>query len=142
MAFQEKRAWIMGLVAVAGYAVYLALVLGRADGLPLARVPYVAPLLWTVGGAIAASILLNVAVAAASPGEADAKDQRDKEIGRVGELAGQSFLVIGAVAALILSMAGADRFWISNAIYLGFVLSAVLASVVKLAAYRWGFQSW
>lgn len=143
MAFQEKRAWIMGVVAVAGYAVYLALVLGRAgDGVPLAQVPYVAPLLWTVGGAIAASILLSIAVAAASPGEADAKDQRDKEIGRVGELAGQSFLVLGAVGALILSMAGADRFWISNAIYLGFVLSAVLGSVVKLAAYRWGFQSW
>ncbi|WP_449480417.1 hypothetical protein [Streptomyces avidinii] len=143
VAFQEKRAWIMGVVAVAGYAVYLALVLGRAgDGVPLVRVPYVAPLLWTVGGAIAASVLLGVAAVAASPGEAGAKDQRDKEIARVGELAGQSFLVIGAVAALILSMAGADRFWISNAIYLGFVLSAVLGSVVKLAAYRWGFQSW
>lgn len=144
MAFEEKRAWIMGVVAIAGYAVYLALVLGRAgDGVALTEVPYAAPLLWTVGGAIAASILLHVAVAAAAaPGEADVKDQRDKEIGRLGEHAGQSFLVIGAVAALILSMAGADRFWISNAIYLGFVLSAVLGSVVKLAAYRWGFQSW
>ncbi|MBT2447664.1 hypothetical protein J7F03_11365 [Streptomyces sp. ISL-43] len=143
MAFEEKRAWIMGVVAVAGYAVYLALVLGRAgDGVPLVEVPYIAPLLWAVGGAIVAAILLNIAVAAASPGEADVKDQRDKEIGRLGEHAGQSFLVVGAVAALILSMAGADRFWISNAIYLGFVLSAVLGSVVKLAAYRWGFQSW
>lgn len=143
VAFEEKRAWIMGVVAVVGYAVYLALVLGRpGDGVPLADVPYDTPLLWTVGGAIVAAMLLNIAVAAAAPGEADAKDQRDKEIGRLGEHAGQSFLVIGAVAALILSMAGADRFWISNALYLGFVLSAVLGSVVKLAAYRWGFQSW
>ncbi|MBT2482065.1 hypothetical protein J7E94_28540 [Streptomyces sp. ISL-94] len=143
MAFEEKRVWIMGVVAVASYAVYLALVLGRADeGLPLTEVPYVAPLLWTVGGSIAASILLHISMAIASPGEADVKDQRDKEIGRLGEYAGQSFLVIGAVTALILSMASADRFWISNAIYLGFVLSAVLGSVVKLAAYRWGFQTW
>ncbi|MFD5145522.1 hypothetical protein [Streptomyces sp. NPDC058401] len=143
MAFEEKRAWIMGVVAVVGYAVYLALVLGRSgDGVPLTEVPYVTALLWTVGGAIAAAILLNIAVAVAKPGEADVKDQRDKEIGRLGEHAGQSFLVIGAVAALILSMAGADRFWISNALYLGFVLSAVLGSAVKLAAYRWGFQPW
>ncbi|MCJ0869806.1 hypothetical protein [Streptomyces sp. AP-93] len=148
VAFEEKRAWITGVVAIAGYAVYLALVLGRwgtgpsGDGVPLTEVPYVTPLLWTVGGAIAAAILLNIAVAVARPGEADVKDQRDKEIGRLGEHAGQSFLVIGAVTALILSMAGADRFWISNALYLGFVLSAVLGSVVKLAAYRWGFQSW
>lgn len=143
VASEEKRAWIMGVVAIVGYAVYLALVLGRAgEGVPLTEVPYVAPLLWTVGGAIAASILLNIAVAALSPREAAAKDERDKEIGRLGEYSGQSFLAIGALAALILSMAGADRFWISNAIYLGFVLSAVLGSAVKLAAYRQGFQSW
>lgn len=143
VAFEEKRAWIMGVVAIVGYAVYLALVLGGSgDGVPLTEVPYVAPLLWTVGGAIGAAILLNIAVAVAGPGEADVKDQRDKEIGRLGEHAGQSFLAIGGVAALILSMAGADRFWISNALYLGFVLSAVLGSMVKLAAYRSGFQSW
>ncbi|WP_406187101.1 hypothetical protein [Streptomyces sp. NBC_01006] len=143
MAFQEKRAWIMGLVAIAGYAVYLAVVLGRAgSGVPLPEVAYVVPLLWTVGGAIAASIALSIAAAITSPGEADIKDQRDKEIARLGEYTGQSFLVLGAVTALALSMAEADRFWISNVIYLGFVLSAVLASVVKLAAYRWGFQSW
>ncbi|MFK0044327.1 hypothetical protein ACIQU4_09525 [Streptomyces sp. NPDC090741] len=143
MAFQEKRAWIMGVVAIAGYAVYLAVVLGRAgSGVPLPEVAYVVPLLWTVGGAIAASIALNIAAAISSPGEADIKDERDKEIARLGEYTGQSFLVLGAVTALALSMAEADRFWISNVIYLGFVLSAVLASVVKLAAYRWGFQSW
>ncbi|MFB6517091.1 hypothetical protein [Streptomyces sp. NPDC056401] len=143
VAFEEKRAWIMGVVAIVGYAVYLALVLGRSgDGVPLTEVAYVKPLLQTVAGAGVAALLLNIAVALAKPGEADVKDQRDKEIGRLGDHAGQSFLAIGGVAALILSMAGADRFWISNALYLGFVLSAVLGSAVKLAAYREGFQSW
>ncbi|MFB6811970.1 hypothetical protein [Streptomyces sp. NPDC056387] len=42
------------------------------------------------------------------------KDQRDKEIARLGEYTGQSFLVLGAVSAL--------------------------ASVVKLAACPWGFH--
>ncbi|MFE3668418.1 hypothetical protein [Streptomyces goshikiensis] len=143
VAFQEKRAWIMGVVAILGYAVYLAVVLARSgEGVPLAEVAYIAPLLWTVGGAIALSIALHIAVAIASPGEADAKDQRDKEIARLGDYTGQSFLVVAAVAALALAMAEADYFWISNAIYLGFVLSAVLGSLVKLAAYRRGFQSW
>ncbi|MFD9380101.1 hypothetical protein ACFWBH_32090 [Streptomyces sp. NPDC059999] len=143
VAFEEKRAWIAAVVAVAGYSVYLAVVLGRAgDGVPLAEVAYTAPLLWTVAAAIAAAIALNIAVALASPHEGDVKDQRDKEIGRLGDHAGQSLLVIGAVGALALSMAEADHFWISNVIYLGFVLSALLGSAVKLAAYRWGFQSW
>ncbi|MET9886322.1 hypothetical protein ABZZ20_24940 [Streptomyces sp. NPDC006430] len=142
MAFQEKRTWIAAVVAIGGYAVYLAVVLGRAgDGVPLAEVPYVAPMLWTIGVSIAVSIALNIAVAFASPEDANTKDQRDREITQIGEYAGQSFLVIGAVTALALSMAEVDHFWISNTIYLGFVLSAVLGSAVKVSAYRRGFQT-
>ena len=33
-------------------------------------------------------------------------------------------------------------FWIANVIYLGFVLSGIVASIAKLVAYRRGFQSW
>ncbi|MCX5192472.1 hypothetical protein OOK31_00970 [Streptomyces sp. NBC_00249] len=143
MAFQEKRAWIMAVTAIGGYAAYLAVVLGRAGGgVTLAEVPYMAPMLWSIGASIAASIALGIAIAVASPEDAGVKDQRDREIGRLGEYAGQSFLVVGAVTALGLSLAEAGHFWISNAIYLGFALSAVLGSLVKIAAYRWGFQSW
>ncbi|MCJ1676447.1 hypothetical protein MTF65_03600 [Streptomyces sp. APSN-46.1] len=143
MAFQEKRAWIMAVVAIGGCAAYLAVVLGRADGgIPLAEVSYVAPMLWSIGLSIAASIALGIAVAIASPEDADVKDQRDREISRVGEYAGQSLLVVGAVTALALSMAEVGHFWISNTIYLGFALSAILGSIVKIAAYRCGFQSW
>jgi hypothetical protein len=54
MSFEEKNAWVMGLVAVVSYAVYVAVVFGMAGSTPLTEVPYVAPLLWTVGGSIAA----------------------------------------------------------------------------------------
>jgi hypothetical protein len=37
-----------------------------------------------------------------------------------------------------LAMAEGDHFWIANAIYLAFVLSALTASVVKIVAYRRG----
>jgi cell division protein FtsW (lipid II flippase) len=69
-------------------------------------------------------------------------DQRDREINRFGEYIGQSFVVIGGVAALILSMAEFDHFWIANAVYLAFVLSALLGSTAKVIAYRRGFQPW
>jgi fermentation-respiration switch protein FrsA (DUF1100 family) len=141
MAVEEKRAWIMIGVTVVAYAVYLALVLGGGpDGRPLDRTPYVAPLLWTVGGSIAASITLHIAVAALSPGDARLKDQRDREIGRFGEHIGQSFVVL--VAALVLAMAEAAPFWIANAVYLAFVLSALLGSTAKIVAYRRGFHPW
>jgi hypothetical protein len=141
MAFEEKRAWIVLVVAVVGYAAYLAVILGRAGDAPLPEVPYVAAMLWTNGAGIAGAIVLNIAVAIASRGDVGKPDQRDREIGRFGEYAGQSFLVIDGLAALGLSMAELDHFWISNVIYLGFVLSAILGSVAKIFAYRRGLPS-
>ncbi len=142
MSFEEKSAWIMGVVAVGSYGVYLAIVLSRAGTMPLADVPYVAPLLWTVGGSIALSIVLHALIGISSPRDAGKKDQRDREIYRFGEYIGQSFVVIGGVAALLMAMTETDHFWIANVIYLTFVLSAILGSVAKIIAYRRGFQPW
>ncbi|MBE8523503.1 hypothetical protein ILP97_39465 [Amycolatopsis sp. H6(2020)] len=137
---EEKRTWILGIAAVVSYAVYLVIVLGRAGARPLAEVPYVATLLWTVGASIAATIVLSIVVAVVS--KDGAKDERDREIGRFGEYVGHSFVVIGAVAALLLAMAEAPHFWIANAVYLAFTLSAILGSIARIFAYRKGFQPW
>ena len=142
MAFEEKRAWMMALVAIAAYATYVVVILGRAEGIPLAEVPYASTLLWTIAGAIVASFVLHIAISVVSPEGANEKDQRDKEINRLGEHIGQSFVVIGGVAALGMAMAEGDHFWIANVIYLCFVLSAVVGSIAKIVAYRRGFQSW
>ncbi|MFG2989594.1 hypothetical protein ACGFZK_09960 [Streptomyces sp. NPDC048257] len=142
MAVEEKRAWIMIVVTVVSYAAYLAVVLGRSGSGPLAQQPYAAALLWTVGAAIAASIALHIAVSLRTPEEGRIRDQRDREIHRFGDHIGQSFVVIGAVSGLLLAMAEADQFWIANAIYLGFVLSALLASTAKIVSYRLGFHPW
>lgn len=137
---EEKRAWILGIAAIVSYAAYLVVVLGRAGGRPLAEVPYVATLLWTVGASIVATIVLSI-VAALVSGDGG-KDQRDREIGRFGEYVGHSFVVIGAVAALLLAMAEAPHFWIANAVYLAFTLSAILGSIARIFAYHRGFQPW
>jgi hypothetical protein len=130
------------VVVVGSYSVYLAIVLALAGSTPLTEVSYVAPLLWTVGSSIAASIALHAVMGISSPRDAGKKDQRDKEIYRFGEYIGQSFVVIGGVAALLMAMAELDHFWIANVIYLTFVLSAILGSVAKIVAYRRGFQPW
>lgn len=139
---EEKRAWIIGILAVGTYAAYLAVVLGRAAGTPVADVAYASPLLWAVGVSIGASIVLSILVSIGTPKGARTRDQRDREIHRFGDHIGQSFVVIGGVAALVLAMAEADPFWIANVIYAGFTLSAILGCTAKIAAYRWGFQPW
>jgi len=69
-------------------------------------------------------------------------DDRDRQIGRFGDYTGLSFVVIGALAGMLMAMGGWDRFWIANVIYLGFVLSAVLSGITKVIAYRKPFPQW
>jgi len=142
MALEEKNAWFMGVIAIISYGVYIALLLSAAEGGPIHTVNYVPALLLTIGAAILANVILNIAVGIAAPKASRRKDDRDREIYRFGELGGQAFVIAGAVGALILAMIEADHFWIANEIYLAFVLSAVLASVLKIVGYRVGFQKW
>ena len=142
MSVSEKRAWIMVIVSAAAYSTYLVIVLGGAGARLLDEVPYQWTLLWSVVGAIIASILLDIISSVFAAPSAAAKDQRDREINRLGDYIGQSFLIIGAVTALCLAMIDVAPFWIANAIYLGFVLSAILGSIAKIIAYRRGFQTW
>ncbi|WP_336215415.1 hypothetical protein [Nonomuraea sp. LPB2021202275-12-8] len=143
MAFEEKRAWVMILVSVGAYTLYVATVLGRAGDGPLADISYAGTLLWTIGGAIVAAIVAHIAMAIAGGHGADRADERDREINQVSERIGQSLVVIGALAALVMAIAELRHFWIANAVYLAFVLSSVLSSVAKIMAYRkGGFQTW
>jgi hypothetical protein len=129
MSTEERRAWSLGVISVAAYLIYLVLILAGRD--------YVPVLLGTVGGAVAANIVFMIFF-----GGGQRADQRDREISRFGEHIGQSLVVAGAVAAMLLAMAEAGYFWIANVIYLAFVLSAVLGSTAKIFAYRRGFHPW
>ena len=137
MSSEEKTVWIRGVVAVAAYAVYLSLVIPLLGATPLSDVPYVAPLLWSIVGAIVASIVLHIFFV-----KTEKKDQRDREIYRFGETVGQAFVVIGGVSAMLLALFEFEYFWIANVIYLCFVLSAILSAIAKLVAYRSGMPRW
>ncbi|GAB2857761.1 hypothetical protein [Lentzea nigeriaca] len=140
MAYEEKRAWALAIIAVVGYAVYVLLVLGRADGRPLAEVPYAGAMLWTIGLGIVAGIVSGIWFGIAARDDGLQSDERDREIGRFGEHIGQSFVAIGGVSAMALAMVEAAHFWIANVLYLCFVLSAVLGSMAKISAYRRGME--
>src|SRR5436305_2067656 len=138
MSYEEKRTWIYLVTSGAAYAVYLAIIIGRVGHTPVAQVPYVAVLLWTCVASMIASIVGVTVVETARPSDRRKADVRDREINRFGEYAGRWFLIAGAAAGLLMAMARWDYFWIANAIYLGFVLWAVVGSVLKLVAYRRG----
>jgi hypothetical protein len=142
MSFEEKSAWIGGVLAIVTYSAYAIVIVQLAQVTNLVDVAWISPMLWAVGVSIVGSIVLHIIVAILSPRDADKKDQRDRQIYRFGEYIGQSFVVIGGVATLVLAMVEADYFWIANVVYLCFTLSAILATIAKVVAYRRGFQPW
>jgi hypothetical protein len=138
MSYEEKRTWVYLVASAAAYGVYLAIVLGRVLRTPVAEVPYVSALLWATGASMVASIVGRTLVETAAPSDSHRSDVRDKEIYRFGEYVSRWFVIAGAAAAFGMAIAKWDYFWIANVIYLGFVLWAVVGSVVKLIAYRRG----
>jgi hypothetical protein len=90
---EEKNTWIFALATVCSYVAYLATVVGRAKGIPLHEVAYVAPMLWAIGGGVAATIVGYIVVASIWRDECGKKDVRDREIHRFGEYVGQSMAV-------------------------------------------------
>ena len=142
MTFMEKSNWVVLVVAVPTLLVYLAMVVPQVLGEPIAEVSWVQPMILAILGFIVANVLGNVVAAASNPGEADKKDQRDREISHYGERVGSWLIIAGATTALMLAMAMADHFWIANAIFLGGMAASIISSAAKIAAYRGSFQAW
>ena len=138
MSFGEKGNWLYVLVTAVTFAVYAVIVLGRAGDGSLADVTYVSTMLWAIGIGVGLNILGSIAVAISKPSEADTTDERDKSIDRFGEYVGGIVLGIGMIGPFGLALADADSFWIANAIFAAFVLSALVSSIVKIAGYRRG----
>jgi NADH:ubiquinone oxidoreductase subunit 6 (subunit J) len=142
MAFLEKSSWVVLVVAVGTLVTYAAVIVPPALGKPVGEVAWVQPMIYSIVGFVVANILGNVVAAATNPGEAEKKDQRDKEIDHYGERVGNSLLIAGSIVALVLAMTKADYFWIGNAVYFAGIFAAMLSSATKIAAYHGPFQRW
>jgi len=138
MSFEEKGAWIYAVIAAALPVIYFAMVLGQLPQAAAGDIEFQVPLVAAIGATIGLTIVAHIVVAIAAPDDAGKRDQRDKDINRYGEYVGGLVLGVAAVVPLILALAEADHFWIANTLYLAFILSTVIGSIVKIVAYRRG----
>ncbi|MBO0870293.1 MAG: hypothetical protein J2P15_17200 [Micromonosporaceae bacterium] len=138
MSYEEKGVWAYLTAVVGTYTAYLVIILGRLATTPVSQVHYAVVLLWTTVASTAVSVVVRTAIETARPSDGRRKDVRDREIYRFGEYASRWLVVLAAGAAMLMAMARWDYFWIANVIYLGFVLWAVVGSVLKVVAYRRG----
>jgi hypothetical protein len=138
MSFEEKGTWMYTLIAVVLAVIYFAIVLGQLPNTAADDIAFQVPLLVVIGAAIGLSIAGHIVIAIAAPDDAGKRDQRDKDINRYGEYVGGIVLGVAMVLPLGLALAKADHFWIANTIYLAFILSTTVGSMVKIVAYRRG----
>src|SRR5215813_11536121 len=138
MSYEEKGVWAYLLSSASAYVAYVAIVVPRLFHTPAAHVSYLVPLLVTTLASVLVSTVVRSGLEVARPSESRKADVRDRDIARFGEHASRWFVVGGAAAGFLMALARWDYFWIANVIYLGFVLWAIVGSVVKLVAYRRG----
>jgi hypothetical protein len=156
MSFEEKLTWVNTVVAVVVAGVYFWIVLGQTGDTPVAEIAYQRTLIIAVGASIVLTIIgaimtaigtaVGTAIRAEVTGEGsvddieiESADERDKSIGRRGDLVGMYVSSAGAVGVMALIMLEYEYFWIANALYLSFVIGSLVGSAVKLTAYRRGF---
>jgi MFS family permease len=142
MVYQERNTWASLIVTAAALVVYIVVTLQAAAGRALTEVDWVPIMLWTIGASIVASILLSIVwgmlAAGRDPEGVGRSDQRDRDIERAGDRVGQAFLVLGGLGAIALCAVEADAFWIANAVFFGFALSAIVGGVARVIMYRRG----
>jgi hypothetical protein len=158
MPLEEKFTWVSLVVGILVPIVYFATVLGQVGETPVEEIAYQRPLLIAIGASIALIIAGSIATAIGTAvvtaigaeitgnGSAeeslegfDRSDERDASISRRGDLIGFYASSVVLVGVLAITMLEYDYFWIANGLYLAFVISTVVAGIVKVLAYRRGF---
>ncbi len=146
MSSEERGQWVYIVAFGVTYSAYFVIILGQLGQTAPADIDYVPTMLWSIGIGIALAIVGRIVVEIvgrisdeiAGHDEGPVEDVRDRDIGRFGEYVAGTVLGVGMVVPFVLTVAESDYFWIANAMYLAFGVSAAVGAVVKIVAYRRG----
>lgn len=157
MSFEERLTWVNATTTVIVVAVYAWLIGDHLGTTPVNEIAYQRPMIvaviamivLTIIGAIVTAIgsAVGTAVRVQVTGEGsmddidhiDRSDERDKSIGRRGDLVGYYVSSVLMFGALVITMLELEHFWIANVMFAGFVIAGLTSSAVKIVGYRRGF---
>lgn len=138
MSYEEKGQWVYLVANMLTFGAYVVIVAGLARGVAVQDIDYVPTLVAVIGVAIALSIAGRIIVEIIYRSDSYKADVRDRDINRLGEYVGGILLGVAMIVPFALALAEVEHFWIANAIYVAFALSAFVSTAVKLVAYRRG----
>jgi MFS family permease len=142
VVYEERNIWSGLIVMPISMTIYVIVILQQAAGRTLTDVVWWPIMAWTIGASIVAtiivSILWGIIAGITDPEGVGKSDQRDRDISRMSDRVGKAFIVIGGLGVIVLSAFEADWFWIANAMFFAFAISATMGSVAAAIAYRRG----
>ena len=142
MVYEERNAWVGLVVMVIALPIYISVIIQQAAGGPLTEVTWWPAMAWMIGGAIVATIVLSIVwgifAGMREPQGVGKSDQRDRDIAHMSSRVGQAFLVIAGLGVIVLCAIESDWFWIANAMFFGFAVSALVGGIASVIAYRRG----
>lgn len=138
MGYKERGTWIDLIVAIGVAGYYLRELYVLQLNSPLTEVAFQGPLLRAFFISITATIVLHIIYAILSGKSGSQEDIRDRQISRFGDWVSLFPLAAGSFVGLILAMYDQHHFWTANAIYAGFIISAITGSITRLIVYRRG----
>ncbi|WP_194420622.1 hypothetical protein [Microbacterium abyssi] len=142
MVYAERTVWATLIATVVIIPGYIVVILQQAGDRPLTSVDWFPIMLWAIGISIVAAIVISIVwgivVGLRDPNGATTSDIRDRDIDRMGGRVEHSLLAIAGLGVIALCAFGADVFWIANAMFLGFAISAFVGGVARVVAYRRG----
>ncbi|MCH7230287.1 hypothetical protein L0U85_05370 [Glycomyces sp. L485] len=138
MSFEEKLTWLWAAILTATPIAYYATVLPQTGNGTITDTPYRAPMIISIA---AATLAFGIGYTATRLLTDPRSDERDADIDRKGQVAGSSWIALGATTALTLALLDIDQFWIANALYLAFAISGIAFSAAKITGYRGGARS-
>ncbi len=140
MGYKERGSY-MDLIVTVGVAAKYVWDIYRLQLLtPLTGVAFQGPMVRAILLSVVATIILHIIYAILTGSKDTKEDQRDRQVSRFGDWISLFPLASGAFAGLILAMYGAHHFWIANAIYAGFFISAITGNIARIIVYRRGLM--
>lgn len=138
MSFQAKSTSVMLTALVVAYGWYGLQVFRLAGDGPADEVRYQPLVLIVVVPLVVIATIGHIVISALNPAEADASDERDREIARRGSIVGGWVVSVAALGALFATMAEATHFWIAHLLLGGLVLAELADGAWRLVLYRRG----
>lgn len=141
MSYTERTVWVQLITMVLVFAVYVPIVLLQtANGVP-AEPDWLWAMMWVIGTGVGISVVGSIVVnllAGVRRGSDTKMDERDTAIAHTSGRVGHAFLVIAALAAIVMLAMQTPNYWIAHTLFFGFALSALVEGIAAVIMYRRG----